>query len=491
MNSRLPELSLSALLADLQVGGAIPDCLIRGLVLDARQVVEGDVFVAVQGHERHGLEFVAQAAERGAVAVIHDGMHSGTIETDLLLIACADLPEALPILAQRRWGDPSDALDLVAVTGTNGKTSVAWLLSQALGGAMIGTLGVGRPGQQSASTHTTPDIFSVYAQLHALRESGVRSVVLEASSHALDQHRLAGLRFTSAIFTTLGHDHLDYHEDRADYARAKARLFRDFESDRQILNLDDAFGQVLAAELGEGGGRITVAIRGDLGADVRAELIEATREGLHARLHWTARDRTYEIHAPLLGEINLYNLLIIAAELSARGRSQQDICQTLSELQAVPGRMQGLVTPTGALAVIDYAHTPDALESALKSLQALNPERLWCVFGCGGDRDVTKRPIMGRIAESLADRVVLTNDNPRKENPRSIVRAIQGGMRKPERAVIEFDRAAAIVRALAEADERDVVLIAGKGHETEQIIGESSQSFSDLETVQQWLRAVA
>jgi len=491
MSSQLPGISLSALLADLPVSDAIPDRSIQRLVLDARQVARGDAFVAVKGHARHGLEFIAQAEARGAAVVIHDGLHEGGIDTDLPLVSCRGLADALPVLAQRRWGDPAQALDLVAVTGTNGKTSVAWLLSQALGGAMIGTLGVGRPGQQVASSHTTPDIFSVYDQLHALSRAGQRCVVMEASSHALDQRRLAGLRFTSVIFTTLGHDHLDYHRDRDSYARAKARLFRDFASDRQIINLDDAFGQVLAAELGEGGGRVTVATRRDLDADLRAELIEASSDGLRTRLHWPARERTIEVTAPLLGEINLYNLMIIAAELSARGRSRQDIVETLSTLEPVPGRMQGHLVPDGPLAVIDYAHTPDALEAALKSLQALEPDQLWCVFGCGGDRDATKRPIMGRIAESLADRVVLTNDNPRHENARSIVRAIQGGMRKPERAMIEFDRARAIEHALGQAEPGDVVLIAGKGHETEQIVGDSHLAFSDLDVVQQWQGATA
>jgi UDP-N-acetylmuramoyl-L-alanyl-D-glutamate--2,6-diaminopimelate ligase len=488
MSQRQSSISLKALLADLNVGDAIPDGSIHGLVLDARRVEEGDAFVAVQGHARHGLEFVKQARSRGASVVIHDGRYSGSVATDLPLVACQDLPEALPVLAQRRWGDPAQSLDLVAVTGTNGKTSVAWLLAQALGGAMIGTLGVGRPGEHAPGLHTTPDIFTLYAQLSALSQDGVRSVVLEASSHALDQHRLAGLRFTSVIFTTLGHDHLDYHRDRESYARAKARLFRDFDSDRQIINLDDAFGQVLAAELGEGGGRVTVALRRDLDADLRAELLEASSDGLRARLSWPARDRSLEVSAPLLGEVNLYNMMILAAELSARGRSRQDIARTLSTLKPVPGRMQGHRVPDGPLAVIDYAHTPDALESALKSLQALNPDRLWCVFGCGGDRDRTKRPIMGRIAESLADRVVLTNDNPRHEDARSIVRAIQGGMRKPERATIEFDRARAIERALDQAEVGDVVLIAGKGHETDQIVGVTHHPFSDLETVRQWRR---
>jgi len=495
MTERLPAIGLSALLADLALTDAIPECQVNALVLDARQVKPGDAFVALQGHRHHGLEFVDQAEQRGAAVVVHDTLYSDgpvkTLETQLPLVGVRDLAAALAVLAQRRWGDPSASLDLVAVTGTNGKTSVAWLLAQALNGAMIGTLGVGQPGELKPNLHTTPDIFSVYAQLSAMAASGVRSVVLEASSHALDQRRLAGLRFTSVIFTTLGHDHLDYHDDRADYARAKARLFRDYQSDRQILNLDDPFGQVLAAEVGEGAGRITLALRADLDADLRAELIKASRDGLHACLHWTSRDKRIEVQTSLLGQVNLYNLMIVAAELAARGRSGRDISKTLNELKPVPGRMQGVPIADGALAVIDYAHTPDALESALKSLQMLQPTQLSCVFGCGGDRDASKRPMMGRIAESLADQVFLTNDNPRHEEPRAIVRDIQNGMRRPERAIIKLDRAAAIDAALRSAGESDVVLIAGKGHEAEQIIGDEAQPFSDLETVQAWSRVPA
>jgi UDP-N-acetylmuramoyl-L-alanyl-D-glutamate--2,6-diaminopimelate ligase len=487
MTERLAPIGLSALLDGLTVNGALPQIEVRSLVLNARETRPGDVFVAVQGHARHGLEFIGQAVERGASAVLHDGMISQLPEANLPLIEVGDLQAALPILAQRRWGDPSEALDLVAVTGTNGKTSVAWLLAQALDGAMIGTLGIGRPGGHAPGTMTTPDVFSVYRQLHQLAEQGFRSVVLEASSHALDQRRLAGLRFTSVIFTTLGHDHLDYHADREAYGRAKARLFRDYESERQIINLDDAFGQVLAAELEQGAGLITLAIRSDLDADLRGTLIEADRQGLRARLQWPARARDYEVQAPLLGQINLYNLMILAAELAARGRSRRDIQDTLARLMPVPGRMQPLSDGDSALAVVDYAHTPDALEAALKSLQVLEPAQLWCVFGCGGNRDATKRPIMGRIAESLADKVVLTNDNPRDEDPVAIVRAIQGGMRQPQRAAVRLDRAEAIRYALDHADREDVILIAGKGHETEQVIGDGIHAFSDVETVEQWL----
>jgi len=487
MTERLSAIRLGALLDGLSVHGAVPALEVRSLVLDARETRPGDVFVAVAGHSRHGLDFIDQAIELGAVAVLHDGHHGAAIESDLPLIEIDDLQAALPILAQRRWGDPSDALDLVAVTGTNGKTSVAWLLAQALNGAMIGTLGVGRPGEQTPGTMTTPDLFSLYRQLNELAGQGFRSVVLEASSHALDQRRLAGLRFTSVIFTTLGHDHLDYHADREAYGRAKARLFRDYESERQIINLDDAFGQVLAAELEQGSGLITVAVRSDLDADLRGTLLEAGRTGLKARLEWPARDRCYKVQAPLLGQINLYNLMILAAELAARGRSKRDIKDTLAGLMPVPGRMQPLSRGDSALAVVDYAHTPDALEAALKSLQVLEPAKLWCVFGCGGNRDATKRPIMGRIAESLADRVVLTNDNPRDEDPVAIVRAIQGGMRQPQRAAVRLDRAEAIRYALDHADREDVVLIAGKGHETEQILGDQVQAFSDVEAVEQWL----
>ncbi|AKS42731.1 UDP-N-acetylmuramoyl-L-alanyl-D-glutamate--2,6-diaminopimelate ligase [Wenzhouxiangella marina] len=474
---------LDRLLEGLVTPGRAPAVEFSSLVLDARSAEPGDVFVALAGHRRHGMEFIDQAIERGAVAVLHDGAHPVPDRRGLAMIEVNDLAVQLPELARRCWGDPCERLELLAVTGTNGKTSVAWLLAQALDAAMIGTLGIGRPGAHRAGTHTTPDLFSVYRHLSELADAGERTVVFEASSHALDQQRLAGLRFRTVIFTTLGHDHLDYHADLQAYGEAKARLFQDYASERQIINVDDAFGRELAERLAGSGGLRTLAVRAEQGADVHAEGLRADRDGLVATLHGLNAAPSLEIRSGLLGEINLYNLMIVAVELDARGLSAEELVRRIAALRPVPGRMQPIAQAGRGLAVIDYAHTPDALETALKSLRTLEPGALWCVFGCGGDRDREKRPMMGRIAEALADRVILTNDNPRHEAPLSIVRAIQGGMRHPERAQVLLDRAEAIARALAEAAPEDVILIAGKGHETEQVVGDQRHAFSDLDAV--------
>ena len=493
MTESLASMTLEQLLADLVASRSLPDLEVGHLSLDARLIDAGDVFVARSGHSGHGMTYVDQARARGVAAIIHDGRFAGPLPADIVLIEMPDLDQALPTLARRRYGRPEPRLDLIAVTGTNGKSSVAWLLAQALDGAMIGTLGIGRPGRQRTASHTTPDLFTLYRSLAELADSGERCVVIEASSHALDQQRLAGLSFSSVIFTTLGHDHLDYHADRAAYARAKARLFHDYSSQRQLINIDDAFGAELAASLDasldDRPGLIRLSMN-DSDAQLRCQVLRVARAGLDVCLHWSD-GRTLELQSPLLGRINAWNLLILAAELDARGLPAATIAERLAALEPPPGRMQAVAQPGACLAVIDYAHSPDALETALESLRALEPEALWCVFGCGGDRDRQKRAQMGRLAEGLADVVVLTNDNPRFEDPRAIVRAIQSGMRRPERALVQLDRARAIHLALSEAGPNDIVLVAGKGHETEQLTAGQAQPFSDLEAVRQSFEEVA
>jgi UDP-N-acetylmuramoyl-L-alanyl-D-glutamate--2,6-diaminopimelate ligase len=481
-------LGVDELLRGLSVSEQIPEVWIGGLALDARRVVRGDAFVALAGRQAHGMDFLAQAVDAGAVAVIHDGVRQLPTDCPLPAVSVPGLKERLPDLARRMWGELDD-MDLIAVTGTNGKSSIAWLLAQALDGAMVGTLGVGRPGRQDPGTLTTPDVLSVYRSLNRLRASGVARVVLEASSHALDQNRLAGLRFTSVIFTTLGHDHLDYHGDMQAYGQAKARLFRDFVSRRQIINLDDPFGRNLARELQDSAGRWTYGVQSGDPVDVRGRLLTADRKGLKAEL--TLRGQTVIVQSQLLGRVNLYNLLVVAAELSARGVDLDGIQETLARLEPVPGRMQPVTGANGRTVVIDYAHTPDALENVLTSLRELKPAQLWCVFGCGGDRDQAKRPRMGRIAESLADQVILTDDNPRHESSLSIIRAIQAGMRHPQRCHVIPDRATAIGKALNLAGDDDLILVAGKGHETEQIVGDQRHEFSDEAVVRQILEEAA
>jgi len=462
---------------------------VTGLCLDSRRVQPGDLFVALGPVGGARMEFVDQARANGAVGVVHDGRAASRREPGLPEVVLPDLSRHLPMLARRFWGRAIEGLDLVAVTGTNGKSSVAWLLAQALDGAMIGTLGRGRPGRHRAGSLTTPDIFSIYRQLAELADQGERCVVLEASSHALDQGRLEGLSFTSTIFTSLGHDHLDYHADRAAYGAAKARLFTDFDSDRRLINLDDEFGQSLARRLDPDGRVVGYSLANHPDAAAGARLIAADMEGLTAEFELSCG--SIQAHSKLIGRINLWNLLIVAAELAERGQQSKAIAAALDRLEPVPGRMEPIGGEDAPLAIIDYAHTPDALENALISARELSEGLLWCVFGCGGDRDREKRPLMGRVAERLADRVVLTDDNPRREDGLSIIRAIQAGMMQPQRSIVIRDRTRAIAHALTGGESGDIVLVAGKGHETEQVIGDEHLPCDDHLSVRQALGVAA
>ena len=463
---------LDAELSKLNVGG---------LSLDSLRIEPGDAFIALAGQKQHGLVFAEQALAAGAVVVLHDGQSEAPHQNKA--IAIEGLKAHLPELARRCWNDPSADLDLVAVTGTNGKTSVAWLLAQALDGGMIGTLGAGRPERFASATHTTPDLLSLYRTLAALKADGISTIALEASSHALDQQRLAGLEFASVVFTNLGHDHLDYHGNLDNYAAAKARLFRDYPSQRQLICVDDAFGRELAEELSESAGLICYGLETKHAPQILAEIVRADLDGLELNIQLLSG--SLRCQSRLIGRVNALNLMVVAAELDQRGLAHDAIADIITRLEPVPGRMTQLRGPAGQVVVVDYAHTPDALENALISLRKLTEGRLICVFGCGGERDRAKRPMMGRVAEALADRVYITDDNPRHEDGLAIVREIQAGMAQPARSRVQRDRTAAIHAAIDEAGANDVVLIAGKGHESEQIIGDEVRPFSDLQTVRQ------
>lgn len=472
---------LSELLRGLVEPDQVPAVMIAGLNLDSRRVQPGDAFIALAGGTEHGIEHAGAALGRGAAVVIHDAQARPGAELADRCIEVPDLGALLALLARRFYDDPAAALELLAVTGTNGKTSVAWLLAQALGGAVIGTLGIGRPGALLPATHTTPDILSLYRALATLRDTGYRVVVLEASSHALDQRRLDGLEFTTAIFTNLGRDHLDYHGSLDAYGEAKARLFTDYHSKRQLINADDPFGLALAARLQHSPGLLRYGLSTEHRPDILGSIRRADAAGLQMDVN-TPYGRVC-LHSGLIGRCNASNLTIVAGELTARGMEPAEVAAIVARLNPVPGRMNRIEGPGGQCVVIDYAHSPDALENALVALRELGPERLICVFGCGGERDRGKRPLMGRVAEALADRVYLTDDNPRREDPLRILREIQSGMARPERVRVIADRRQAIAEAIAEAGPRDCVLVAGKGHERTQDFGDRVLEFSDFDAV--------
>ena len=483
---------LSRLLPDV----ALPrDIDVSGLVMDSRELRPGDAFVAIAGFGTHGLAFSAQAASKGAAAILFEPPAPAEYPAPADAIAVPGLRSRLGAMGDLFHGHPSHAMTMVGVTGTNGKTSTVQLLAQAwhrrgLDSGSIGTLGAGRHGQVQPTGFTTPLVLRMHALLGELRESGVQALAMEVSSHALDQGRVDGVHYDVAVFTNLTRDHLDYHGDMASYGAAKARLFGRDGLKAAVLNLDDAFGRTLHGSLAPGLRAVGVSSRGQAGAEVRAEALRFDNGGIGFDL--VAGGRSHPVRSPLLGRFNVDNLLAVAGVLHALGDDASDIAATLSQLQPVPGRMNRLggdgVLP---LVVIDYAHTPDALAQALTSLRAHADARLVCVFGCGGERDRGKRPQMAQIAEAEADLVIVTDDNPRGEDGDAIVADILAGFAEPQAVTIERDRAAAIIRAVGQAGPDDIVLVAGKGHEPYQEVAGLRHPFDDTDVARRALEARA
>ena len=485
---------LEGLVAPPAALAALP---VRAMTLDSRAVRPGDVFVALGGAQRHGLDFAAAALDAGAAAVLFEAPAPAghPAANDPRALGVPGLRGRLGLVAARLHGRPSEAMPVIGVTGTNGKTSTVQLLAQAieaLGGraGSIGTLGAGLHGQLVAGERTTPDVLSVHALMAGLRDAGASHVAMEVSSHALDQGRVLGLRFDVAVFTNLTRDHLDYHGDMAAYGAAKAKLFRWPGLRAAVVNLDDAFGRELHAQLPEDVRRIGVSSRGEDAASLHAEDIALGGHGLAFTL--VRGGEHAAVRSPLLGRFNVDNLLAVAGALLALGHPLAAVAAVLGGLQPVDGRMSRVGGGAGQpLVVVDYAHTPDALEQALGTLRAHAAGRLDCVFGCGGDRDRGKRPLMGAIAERLADRVIVTDDNPRTEPGDAIVAQILAGLQRPQAARVIRDRAQAIGTALAEAAPGDVVLVAGKGHEAYQEVDGVRTPFDDLAVARRCLEARA
>ncbi|MBU6248609.1 MAG: UDP-N-acetylmuramoyl-L-alanyl-D-glutamate--2,6-diaminopimelate ligase [Xanthomonadaceae bacterium] len=469
---------------------------VSGLTLHSRDVRPGDAFVALRGTRQHGLAFAADAVSRGAAAVIAESpAPAGVAVPDVPVVWVDDLAVRIGAIAARFHGDPSHQLRVVGVTGTNGKTSTVQLLAHALDtlghrAATIGTLGAGLVGQLREGERTTPDAISVQSTLAAFRDAGASHVAMEVSSHALVQGRVNAVAFEVAAFTNLTRDHLDYHGTMEAYGEAKARLFAWQGLKAAVINVDDAFGATLAERLPPSVTCLRLSAAGLAGTDVAAEQVVTSGEGLSFRLRtpWGSR----AVHSPLLGRFNIANLLTVVACLGALGEPFERILTAVQALAPVNGRMNrigdGRRQP---LVVVDYAHTPDALEQALTALRAHCAGRLLCVFGCGGERDAGKRPVMGAIAERLADVAIVTDDNPRGEDGDAIVAQIVAGFADPSRATIERDRAAAIRLALAQARSGDVLLVAGKGHETYQEGADGKRPFDDMEVARAALEACA
>lgn len=485
-----------ATLGSLLEGFAQPlrDVELTDLAFDSRQVTPGAAFLACQGRTSHGLAHAAAAVDRGAVAVLWEpaeGIEAPALPPHVVVAAIPGLRRLAGELADRFFGRPSAELRVAGFTGTNGKTTCAYLLAQAADlvgrrGMYLGTIGFGRPGALGDPGLTTPDVVSVHRRLAAARDAGARTMSLEVSSHALDQGRVGAVRFDTAVFTNLTRDHLDYHGTLEAYGEAKARLFRMPGLQRAVINVRDEFGARLATTLDPSVERVLFAASNELWIEpgagwIRLPEMRATPAGLtlHVESSWGAGT----LRSRLVGEFNAENLLAVLGVLLGWGVPLQQALIALSTCVAPPGRMEAFGGGAQPLALVDYAHSPDALAKVLDAARAHARGRVFCVFGCGGDRDPGKRPMMGAIAEAQADVVVVTDDNPRTEDSRSILGQILGGMREPDAVHVIADRAEAIHYALAEADAGDVVVVAGKGHEDYQIVGTESRPFSDRAVV--------
>lgn len=491
--------TLSALLAGLVDVPAQSERQIRGIALDSRELQPGGLFLACQGVAQHGLDFVQQALKQGPAAIAWepDGASIDAQAThlagelDLPLLRVENLSRKASLIAARYYDFPSRHMLMVGITGTNGKTSVSHLLAQALHATrscgIVGTLGVGYVESLTATGYTTPDAVTLQKLLAELHADGAQAVAMEVSSHALDQDRAAAVHFDVAVFTNISRDHFDYHASMESYAAAKRRLFHMPHLRTAVINLDDSMGAGMLGTLAHGLNTLVYSldaravIPAGVAGWVKADSVAATARGLEIRLnsHWGEG----VLHSSLLGRFNAANLLAVLLVLMDQGWCLTDALQKLAGLTTVAGRMQAYGTEDQPTVVIDYAHTPDALEKALLALRSHCSGQLRVVFGCGGDRDRGKRPLMGAAAERLADQVILTDDNPRTEPGDRIIQEILTGISRTSQVLVERNRAAAIHLAINAAVPGDLVLVAGKGHEDYQLVGQTKLPFDDQDQV--------
>lgn len=471
-------MSLSELLGS--DNGEFADTMISGMQLDSRRVRPGDLFLALPGEKHDGRQFIEQAVANGAAAVVAEAPVAGFV--DAIPVPLVELPELrfeAGWLAARFYRNPSHAMHVVGITGTNGKTTTSRIIAQltrALGKpcGVIGTLGATLRDDVSTADNTTPDPLALQRQLALWLAQDVFVVSMEVSSHALEQGRVNGVEFATAVYTNLSHDHLDYHGSMDAYARAKLRLFANESLRHAVINADDQFSSQVRAAVAPGVQVLTYSTSG-AAADMWIENARFQADGVRGELHspWGVA----EFFSPLPGDFNLANLAAAVAALVLAGEDLLAVLEAVAQLRPVPGRMQAIPNTLDLQVIVDYAHTPHALEQALKAIRPHVSGSLVTVFGCGGDRDQEKRQVMGRIACALSDRVIVTSDNPRSEEPLQIMRDIESGC--SGQYSLMADRGTAIAAAVADASAGDCVVIAGKGHEDYQLVDGARLHFSD------------
>ncbi len=494
-------------LRDLFVGMdvVVPDVTVTDITSDSRNVKAGGLFIACAGSSHHGLEFLPAVLEAGIRAVAWEpaeGIQAPALPAQVVGMRVTGLRAKLGVIADRYFSSPSAAIKVTGVTGTNGKTTTAWLVAQALNRlnlktGYMGTLGFGIGSDLQSSEMTTPDCITVHRHLRELADAGAQRVIAEVSSHALDQHRIDGVRFGIAALTNLSRDHLDYHGSMTAYAEAKARLFVGSGIHTAVLNVGDRFGAEMAGRLQSGPELISVAVV-DTDIDAPDARLRGRIVGTHAHGMGLALSGDFgeaQLDSALWGRFNAENLVMALGILLANRIDFAAAISALKDAVAPPGRME-LIRPdeTKPMVVVDFAHTPDALGKALRTVRQHTAGKIWCVFGCGGNRDPGKRRSMGEIAATLSDRMIVTDDNPRDEDPQMIADEIVAGARAQAgdstRCRIIRDRKIAIETAIAGAAAEDVVLIAGKGHESVQVIGRSVLPFCDAAVVRRSLGRV-
>jgi UDP-N-acetylmuramoyl-L-alanyl-D-glutamate--2,6-diaminopimelate ligase len=470
----------------------IPDVAVSGISCDSRTATRGDVFIACKGHATNGIEYIENAIKAGVVAVLVDAIDMEKVsETNQIpVVSCNRLQTNIGIIASRFYGHPSSKIFIIGVTGTNGKTSISHFISEAFSNVkkktgLIGTLGSGVYGELTATLNTTPDPITIQRQLNEFVNAEIGIAVIEASSHGLDQHRLAGVEFGVAVYTNLTEEHLDYHENMESYGKAKRKLFQTPNLQHGVINIDDSFGKELYAEFSDTLNVIPYAIVDtfdnipDKGVFAKIISSELDHMELLIQSHWGQGTLLCNIG----GLFNAYNLLAALSCLCITGIPLESALTQLSRVHGVAGRLQPIKERNSPTVIIDYAHTPDALRSVLNELDSYSPPRLITVFGCGGNRDKNKRASMGDIAAQFSNTVILTSDNPRFEDPDEIIADICEGIKDDAEVLVEVNREQAIKKAIALADFEDVILIAGKGHETYQEIQGKKYPFNDAQLV--------